>query len=672
MNFIQFVLPSLKKNALFRFLPFMQVRWPAGGQGVLFSTAILVMMISGGAPLKASDGITQPRPYMLFPADSLQTMRERFDLPRNRPVKEKIIADADRYLTYSGEDKFEGDPATFASRSYKTWAQKRGPARKAFLWAYLLTGDERYSQALLQMYRHEWKQRAALKQADFGFELNTKSDGVMGALAYDALWSELSEEDRQAFRTYLEQYLVFMPKPSFGWKNNIGTGYFAAVGSISLALLNESPQAREVLRECLERLKKHPYPTSFEVHPDGAYPECALYMDYMFLNLLPFIESYERITGDRNHGLLDPAFFQNTNRFVSTMLGGDGIWISFYDSQPQDFGAAWMAFLGRRTGQPLLLWGSDYFFDRILADSNAGSEVTRSLIPNILIRDWDKAHPFPGLPTLALLPSINTGSMRSDGTVKPGLMVAVRGYGQNEENMRAEHKDVGSFVLYARGENFLIDPGYYQPEAEAHSLPDLDGIKPQKRRPSPLTGAESGDMRVLSIDPSAAYKAPDRSAPAIRRTWTMDADRAVVLLDDVGGNVPVLSRFQAGYKTSLQDGGDAARVEGRQADLWIQHFGPRATLSVQGPLDFGKSWIYKKRAKDGLTSWHRLEAAYTASTDEPTVWVFVPLDKSSGRPEITMQRSASYIRVSISGRQAARFVKDSHGWHVEGVDLKAQ
>ncbi len=610
---------------------------------------------------------TPEHPYMLFPADQLEEVRERFSQPRFEKVKGRFIRNADQMLTYSGEGKFEGDPATFESRAYKTWAQRRWTARESFLWAFILTGEPHYRDALLQVYRHEWKIRDNLDQNHFNFEFTAKIDGYTAALTYDMLRPHLSEKDREAFVTYLSQYLVFMSKPTYGWKNNIGTGYFSAVGLIALALLDDLPEAPAVLQKCIEQIKAEPYPWSILPHPDGAYPEGALYMDYMLSKLIPFVDTYERVTGDTEHGLLDPEFFQHIHRFAETYIGGDGGWIPFYDSQPQNFGAAWLAFLGKRCDNQLLRWAADHFADRGLA-SYTGKEVTRSLPPYILYHDWERPVPFPGLPTLSMLPSVNTGAMRSEPVVEPGLMVAVRGFGENEKDMRAPHKDVGSFVLYARGENFLIDPGYKQPESPEHSLPQINGMTVQVRSPSPLIGDEKGSLRTLSIDPTRSYRRGNDTPPPIRRTWVMAGDKAVILVDDIQEPAEVISRLQAGFATEIQPGGTSAVIAGKENDLWLGAFGPELDMIVTGPLDFGDSWEFKRLEKSGLLSWHRIEAAYQSKPEHPMVWVFVPREQGEGAPEVLVRHTPENIFVRVPGHADVVLEKTSTGWQAAGLE----
>ncbi len=621
---------------------------------------------SGTAPADPAP-VRRERPYLLFAADRIDDIRETFSEPRNLPVRNRIIREADRLFRYSGNDTYEGDPENWDS--WKTWAQLgEWGANQTFTWAYILTGDSRYSDALRVLYGHERRVRKDIDPDQFRFEFTVKRVGVDAALAYDVLWPILPEEERRAFGEYLDQYLVWMSKPSWGWNNNIGTGYFSAVGLIALARLDENPHARRILEECVRRLKTEAYPFSFAPHPDGAYPEGPLYMDYLFLYLLPFLESYERVTGDTEHGLLDPPFFRNTHRMVETLTGGDGVWVPVYDSQPQDYGAAWTAYLGDRFDNDLLRWASDHYFDRVMAESSPATEVKRSLVPTILFRAWDGPAPFPGLPTLAMLPSINTGSIRSDDALKPGLMVTVRGFGENENNMRSPHKDVGSFVLYARGENFLIDPGYKQPEPGAHSLPEINGMSVQVRTPSPLLGDEKNGLRTLTIDPTLSYRGGDKTPTPIRRTWVMAGDKAVVLVDDIRGSVDVVSRLQAGFPTEIQAGGSSAVIAGNESDLWLGAFGPDHAMDVTGPIDFGQSWTYAKLAKEGQLGWHRIEAAYKNIPEQPMVWVFVPRAKGEGAPEVLVRHTPENIFVRVPGHADIVLEKTRAGWRAAGLE----
>lgn len=622
-----------------------------------------------GAANPAQGNSTQ-HPRLLFTEADLPALRQRFDEPANSEVKKRTLERAAALLTYSGNGKYESTPENFDKMSYKIWADKGMGFVTTFSWAYVLTGDKLYTDALWSVLKHECKVRGQLKQNDFRFEFVAKSNGVNAALAYDVAWAALDDEKRATLATYLDQYLIFKDKPSFGWKNNIGLGYFSAVGLIALARLDENPKAREVLAECIKRLKEISYPASIVPHPDGAYPEGALYADYMFLYLLPFIQRYEEITGDKNHGLWEPAFFRNTHRMVETLTGGDGLWAPIYDSQPQPYGAAWLAGLGQRTNNDVLRWAAEHYYRETIAETDPAKEVGRSLIAYVLNRAWKKEVQFPGLPTLALLPSINTGTLRSDKAIKPGLMITVRGYGEKEVSMRGQHLDVGSFLLYARGENFLIDPGYNQPEPVNHSMPQINGLDVQVRANAPLMGDEKGNLRMLTIDPTLAYKKPNTPVTAFRRTWVMAGDEAVILLDDVRETAAVVSRFQAGFAAEIQPDHRSAIIHGKSNRLWMGAFGPESQMTMSGPLDFGKSWVYKQWADEGKVAWHRLEAAYQHDPEKPMIWVFVPMKGTAAAPDVSVRHDRDRVAIKVPGQSEVIFNKVEGVWQAAGFSPK--
>ena len=249
-------------------------------------------------------------------------------------------------------------------------------------------------------------------------------------------------------------------------------------------------------------------------------------------------------------------------------------------------------------------------------------------------------------------------------------MVAVRGFGEKEVGLRGPHFDVGSFVLYARGDNFLIDPGYNQPEPQNHSTLRLNGQDMQARAPSPLLGDEKGERRMLTIDPSRAYAKGAKSVVPVRRTWVMAGGQAVVLLDDIQSPAEVVSRLQAGIAALVQPDNRSAVIQGKSSQLWLGAYGPEARMTVSGPLDFGKSWVYKQWADAGRVSWHRIEAAYRHEPDQPMVWVFVPQDPGAPAPAVAVERSAERVVVRISGQPDVIFLKSGETWTAEGFHPK--
>ncbi|MGM0491264.1 MAG: hypothetical protein ACQESR_31435, partial [Planctomycetota bacterium] len=49
---------------------------------------------------------------------------------------------------------------------------------------------------------------------------------------------------------------------------------------------------------------------------------------------------------------------------------------------------------------------------------------------------------------------------------------------ENSNRLKYKQNDLGSFVLHANGEAYLVDPGYYEGKATDHTLPLIDDQGP--------------------------------------------------------------------------------------------------------------------------------------------------------------------------------------------------
>lgn len=105
---------------------------------------------------------------------------------------------------------------------------------------------------------------------------------------------------------------------------------------------------------------------------------------------------------------------------------------------------------------------------------------------------------FPGVPTLTWLKDMQWGAMRSDGSFKPKLVLGFKG----SRGPLTHHKqpDLGSYVLHANGEAYLVDPGYYEPEPSDHTLPLIDGQGPGEAGSDIADGWEEGPWRHVTIN----------------------------------------------------------------------------------------------------------------------------------------------------------------------------
>jgi hypothetical protein len=627
--------------------------------------SVLAAAVAAALPaqsLLAADGNRQ-HPYLLGTADDVARLRQKFNEPRFAAFKKSLLAEAQKLMTYQGNPPEPGKDIGPANRAWNLQGQKMESCADVLPWAYLLTGEPSYRDMYLRVMHYKWDRRYNFNQHESEFYVTNL--GAAAAFAYDWLWPELSPEERRRYGEFLDQFLQLRAKPSWSWTNNIGATYFAGTGLVALARLDENPKARPLLAECLGRIKNDFYPKSILPHPDSGYPEGPLYRTFALQWVLAYMDVYQRVTGDTRHGLLDPPFFRNSPRYIETLLGGDGVWVTFNDCQPQLYGGAWSAYLGAHYNQPLLRWFADY----VLSQSDRpGTEIVRHeegppyTVFAFLWRD-DKEAEFPGLPTLSILPSLNNGCLRSDRTVRPGLMIAVRGRGADEHGHN--QSDTGSFVLYSRGENFLIDPGYYQPAAESHSLLLVDGLAPTSGKTAPLEGLEENDVRCLAVDATAAYAGrPGNMPQRVRRLFTLVGQQAAIIVDDVvpGKDAPgnVTTLWQAAFKPEMLPNQRGAIIEGKQGRLWLGTFGPDLSLTVEGPKDFGRSWVYNDMASRGVVAWHTLKATYTAAAYKPLVTVLVPLDPKQPAPKPAVSFRGQELTVNLG--RTIHFYNNGNGW----------
>jgi hypothetical protein len=307
---------------------------------------------------------------------------------------------------------------------------------------------------------------------------------------------------------------------------------------------------------------------------DGGCVEGNLYWDYGLTYQLLFGHALLHATGD-DRGLLANETLARVPEFVETQLGGDGRLFTFNDTQPWLTGLAVCADLGSRLDNDLLRW----LADRTAREATTGgTEVfTRPQFYALAFRARDaKPGPseFPGVPTVEHLRVLQWGVLRSDGAaLRPGLVLGIKGRGGPTTHHAQE--DLGSFVLHARGEVLLLDPGYYQGDASAHSLPLVDGRGPDRRGSATITEAgERGPWRWMTVDATDAYGGT--GVQRLRRLFVMNGDRATILLDDLVSERPARTRcqLQCAHATTTTPDGHGAVVLGERTKLLVRTFGP--------------------------------------------------------------------------------------------------
>ena len=203
--------------------------------------------------------------------------------------------------------------------------------------------------------------------------------------------------------------------------------------------------------------------------------------------------------------------------------------------------------------------------------------------------------------------------------------------------------------------------------AEDHSLPTVDGVTPQSKYESPVTGEEHNEMRSLTLDATPDYR-PSRGQPPerVRRNFVMAGSEAVIVLDDIvvteGAVGNVVTRWQSAVKPQVASDGRSARFVGKHGDVWVQTFGPTLLIKAKGPREFGKGWVYRDWAKTGRVQWYTLTGSYAAVEAEPLITVFTRGDRGSERPIVAVSRVAGNLQVKLPSGKTVTFMHSDAGW----------
>ena len=613
-----------------------RVRVPAGQVGRAAVTARTGSASFTGRPLFGY----APHPYLFFTAAELPRLRARFDLPMLRHYRKRVLAEADKALGGALSEDFNASVGATTVLSV----------------AYALTQKQAYKAKLM-----EWIRRGLLATRYSGFHLMSVS-GM--AVAYDILYPELAPEDRAAFQDYLDRMLAGYLKNadgswflggSFNFSNTVPVGNCGGMLA-GLALMHSTPAAAAAVDIAARKARLYPERC---ISPSGGCREGIQYWDYGCSFHLMLAHALKNATGD-DRGLLDHPHLRANVNFLRTQLGGHGGMFSFCDArEPWLDGFAVCADLGSRYHQPLMLWVAD-------RAAEGGPKVrARGLwAPFAFLWRGTQAGPkqFPGVPTLAWLEDMQWGAMRSDGSFQPRLVVGVKG--SRGPLTHHKQKDLGSFVVHAHGEAYLIDPGYYEPKATDHTLPLIDGEGPG------VTGSviddawQAGPWRSMTLDSTEGY---GKAARRVRRVLVLHGADAVVVLDDIipadGRPGEVTAQYQTAWKPEVRpENRAAALLTGQKGQMSLRCFG-HAVQFVAADRKFSKKgWHWEKVGASGPGDWHSLTGRYTADPARPLVTVLAPRTGGRKEPRATVAYGDGTVVVTLADHLCFRFARKDRRW----------
>ena len=214
----------------------------------------------------------------------------------------------------------------------------------------------------------------------------------------------------------------------------------------------------------------------------------------------------------------------------------------------------------------------------------------------------------------------------------------------------------------------MLDPGYYNPSTEVHSVPLIAGKGQLKRKKGIITDVfEKGNWRGMAVDATDAYS---HTATRVKRHFVMYEDKVVILLDEIKpkkDNTYIKTLYQTAYYPVYNDQSGTVLIDGKKSRLILQFSGPERKISIGASRSFGKSWIMNSWAKEQYISWYTVENEYKSNPSEPLITVMTPLDLQEGIKKVDIKRSKDSIKVVLSGGQMVQFnLKNGH-WEIEMV-----
>lgn len=538
------------------------------------------------------------RPSLLFTQSDLDRLRKRFEAPKFKAYREAVLPEKD------------------GKGGLGRWYSQ--------IWRYACTGNDEYVESLISK-ADSFAKSGALAQLNF-------RRAWAAAVVYDTFAGRMSRARRARIETFLHEALdrYLRRDKRHGWfmsnnsYTNPQTNYAGITVALSLRhLRNDADQALEVGKRRLRYYIEHHW------GPDGGANGGQSRSTGGLSNYLKAAWLLARHTGDKS--LLRHPRLAKIHNYFETMIAPRDRYLAYRKSFLHLSGRSGAAILGDLTDNPLFRWAADRHLSR--------GDAARTLY----FRDDAPAPDTPQLPTLSLLDDVEWATLRSGPRPNANLVVGVKG----SDGPLPYHKqyDAGSFVLYSHGEPMLIDPGWGRTRPTHHSLPVIDGAKPDASGGFITDSWEQDNRRLAVVDSTQSYQR--YGVRRVRRHVLAQGDRYVIVLDDlvpaVDSEGATRSYFQAAKPVKIQDG--AAVLKRR---------GVTAKLQFSGPLAKLRSTSRKKS--------HPVIAAYQIDPAKPLITTITLSEKDSNVPAPHIDRDGDTITIRFEDARNAVFRRTDRGW----------
>ena len=465
---------------------------------------------------------------------------------------------------------------------------------RSLAFVHRISGDPRYAD-------RAWRELAAASEfKDWNPDhfLDTAILTKALAIGLDWLWDSWTPQQRQTLRRAIVDKGLRPAMRAYErgawWTNSTNNWNQVCNGGIgmgALAVADTDPElAAVILHHAIRNI-----PTAMKAFaPDGAGYEGPGYWGFGSLYNIMLISSLETALGT-DFGLGDVAGFRQSGDYPIYLSGSGRAAFDFGDSHPKPTSAAQHLWMGRRYGIPRYLW----FRHEALNEGRNGDL-------------WDLVwlDEAPAIPPSASMPldrhfrKAEVVTMRDSWEDDGGFTIAMQG-GDNGASHR--HLDLGSFILEADGQRWIVDSGresqtyhshrhhiprhdFYRVRAEGHNTlviqPDAGADQDPRARAAFTRFASEKDYAAASIDLTAAYR---EHAAKVARSFRLERGRSFTVTDEIActNGSEIWSFFHTRAEVELAPDRRTATLMQKGKSLrvrLVQPAGASFELMAAGPL----------------------------------------------------------------------------------------
>lgn len=494
--------------------------------------------------------------------------------------------------------------------------------------AYRMTGESRFAEAIKKILvdytkKETWEGRELLNRSPaWKGGLNTSHTSFYIALGYDCAYEFLTPSERTEIANGIVRVGInplrndwLNPQTNFHTFDTMGHNWWSAcvymAGFASLAVQNEFPEALNWVDEIAETITEWiGYSGSVlqnkipNFDRNGGFYESINYASYGFSQYLLFRYACMNALPEMKQPEV-PMMEKMADFFIqTTYYSSEGpLSVNFGDSSVKRNGNACL----------VLLWNMGYQNNRTawyLKQTNRGSdkEGITSGTPNGLILNPDlpnlKKDFVPDLSNSQLYADMAWATMRNSWRNDETFIAVKSGLAWNHA-----HADAGSYILYHKGKNLIIDSGnssygnqlytQYYCQSEAHNVVLWNG-KGEERN-SPYFGSvnhgslhnlvEAGDFKYLLANATGPYS---RILSRNYRSFLWVGD-VILIIDDLLAYEPGQFEWLLHYNGESKRRGFDLSIKDGDAEVLVRPLYPETFPNGGLPHDFPEKMRMEER-----------------------------------------------------------------------------